>query len=82
MCRFDRVPAQPPALDSQCVFQRDVLANINQFIRTDFVYAARFVSGYIYDPALDDDASYYLGMDVSVRVRRRLPVVAGFQTQG
>jgi len=26
-----------------------VLANINQFIRTDFVYAAQFVSGYIYD---------------------------------
>ncbi|MEO5797191.1 MAG: transglutaminase family protein [Rhodoferax sp.] len=75
------------------IHTRDVLANINQFIRTDFVYAARdamgtqspaqtlalrsgtcrdfallmmeavrglgmaarFVSGYIYDPALDAD---------------------------
>lgn len=75
------------------IHTRDVLSNINQFIRTDFSYAtrdamgtqspaqtlalrsgtcrdfallmmeaarglgmaARFVSGYIYDPALDDD---------------------------
>lgn len=178
------------------IHTRDVLANINQFIRTDFVYAARdamgtqspaqtlalrsgtcrdfallmmeaarglgiaarFVSGYIYDPALDDenfdargnvgsgiqsvdvgggtvgsgathawlhvylpgagwvpfdptntlsggtdlirvaftrtpeqaapvsggwtgDANDFLGMDVSVRVRRRLPAVAGVQIQ-
>jgi len=77
------------------IHTRDVLSNINQFIRTDFTYAtrdamgtqspaqtlalrsgtcrdfallmmeaarglgmaARFVSGYIYDPALDDESA-------------------------
>lgn len=31
-----------------------MLSNINAFIREDFTYAARFASGYIDDPALDD----------------------------
>ena len=73
-----------------------MLANINQFIRTDFVYAARDAMGTL-SPAqtlalrsgtcrdfalLMMEAVRGLGMDVSVRVRRRLPAVAGFQTQG
>lgn len=90
------------------IHTRDVLNNLNQFIRTDFVYAARdtmgtqrpaetlsrrsgtcrdfallmmeaarglgiaarFVSGYIYDPALDDEStagSAVVGQDIQSR---------------